>query len=214
MTTPSAGKLIVAVGLPCSGKSSVMSALGSIINARVFLEPEEHEWGNAVKQWDQCCHFTGLMWFRSVRVPLLREADRIRASGGVSLVDSYYDKLLAHYLARPGMEWLLSPNDPYFDLAMGIARTDWHILPNADCIVTFVVEPADWRAMLERRNRALDRDEAFSKSYETQRYFIDAAIQLAAERNINIAHFRQTFGTVQHAAERLHALLREAGILP
>jgi thymidylate kinase len=213
MTPRSAGKLIVAVGLPCSGKSSVMGALGSMINAQVFLEPEEKEWGKAVLQWEQCCHFTGLMWFRSARVPLLREADRVRASGGIALVDSYYDKLIAHYLARPGMEWLLSPNDPYFELAMGVARTDWRILPDADCIVTFEVEPADWRAMLARRNRALDRDEAFSKSYETQRYFIEAAMQLAAERNIRIVHFRQTFGTVEDAAERLLAALREAGIL-
>lgn len=112
------------------------------------------------------------------------------------------------------MEWLLSPNDPYFELAMGVARTDWRILPDADCIVTFEVEPADWRAMLARRNRAIDRDEAFSKSYETQRYFIEAAMQLAAERNIRIVHFRQTFGTVEDAAERLLASLREAGILP
>jgi thymidylate kinase len=214
MTTRSAGKLIVAVGLPCSGKSSVMGALGSMINAQVFLEPEEHEWGKAVQQWDQCCHFTGLMWFRSARVPLLREADRIRASGGVALVDSYYDKLIAHYLTRSGMEWLLSPNDPYFDLAMGIARTDWRMLPDADCIVTFEVEPADWHAMLARRNRALDRDEAFAKSYETQRYFIEAAMQLAAERNIQIVHFRQTFEIVQNAADRLLILLRAAGILP
>jgi len=213
MTTRSAGKLIVAVGLPCSGKSSVMGALGSMINAQVFLEPEEHEWGKAVLQWDQCCHFTGLMWFRSARVPLLREADRIRTAGGIALVDSYYDKLIAHYLARPGMEWLLSPSDPYFELAMGIARTDWRVLPDADCIVTFEVGREDWRRMLALRNRALDRDEAFSKSYETQRYFIEAALQLAVERNLRIVPFQQAFGSVQHAAERLLVALREAEIL-
>lgn len=51
-------------------------------------------------------------------------------------------------------------------------------------------------------------------SYETQRYFTEAAMQLAAERNIRVVHFRQTFGTVQDAADRLLALLREGGILP
>lgn len=39
-------------------------------------------------------------------------------------------------------------------------------------------------------------------------------MQLAAERNIRIVHFRQTFGTVEDAAERLLASLRVGGILP
>ncbi|MBK9263116.1 MAG: hypothetical protein IPM54_25345 [Polyangiaceae bacterium] len=65
--------------------------------------------------------------------------------------------------------------------------------------------------MLARRNRALDRDEAFSKSYETQRYFIEAAMQLAAERNIRIVHFRQAFGTVEDAAERLSRCFAKLG---
>jgi len=191
-----------------------MGALSDLIGARIFLEPEEHEWGAAVRQWDVSGHFTGLMWFRSARVPLLYQAHGVREAGGVALLDSYYDKILACYLGRPGMEWLLAPDDPYFRFAEGIAQTDWHVLPDADCVISFEVTREDWASMLACRNRDLDRDEAFLRSFDTQRYFIEAAERLAAERNIRVVSFRQSFGTVEDAAKRLLSRLREENVLP
>ncbi len=214
MTVSNKGKLIVAVGLPCSGKSSVMAGVAALIGAQAFLEPEEHEWGAAVRNWERCCHFTGLMWFRSARVPLLYEAARIRELGGVAIVDSYYDKLIASYLKRPGMEWLLSPDDSYFDIAMEIALTDWKVLPDADCIVSFQVDQPTWRAMLNSRNRALDRDELFAKSFATQSYIHEAASHLAAERGTRLVTYHQHYATEDQAAKLLLAMLRREGVLP
>lgn len=191
-----------------------MRALSMLIGARVFLEPEEHEWGDAVRQWDVNGHFTGLMWFRSARVPLIYQAHGVRGEGGVALLDSYYDKILTCYLGRPGMEWLLAPDDPYFEFAQGIALTDWLVLPDADCVISFEVTREDWASMLARRNRDLDRDEAFLRSFDTQRYFTEAAERLGAERNVRVISFRQTFGTVDDAAKRLLLRLREENVLP
>lgn len=68
--------------------------------------------------------------------------------------------------------------------------------------------------MLARRNRDLDRDEAFLRSFDTQRYFTEAAERLGAERNVRVISFRQTFGTVGDAAKRLLSRLREENVLP
>lgn len=208
------GKIVAALGLPGAGKSSVMQALARKINADVLLEPEENEWGEAVHTWDRCGHFTGLMWFRSARVPLLYEAQARCALGRIVLLDSYYDKALYSYLGQPGMEWLLAPDDPYFPVAREVARLDWARLPDADCIVVFEVTLEDWRVMLEMRNRMLDRDELFRRSFETQSYFIKAAERLSAERNMKYIHFHQRLGSIESAAERLLVELRAHEILP
>lgn len=213
MSSISNGKIVAAIGLPGSGKSTIMKALGHKIGADVLLEPEEEEWGQAVHTWDRCGHFTGLMWFRSARVPLLFEAQSRCALGRVVLLDSYYDKALYSYLGQPGMQWLLAPDDPYFPVAQQMARLDWAHLPDADCIVVFEVTFEDWRAMLSMRNRMLDRDEAFRRSFETQSYFIEAAERLSAERNIKHIRFRQQLGDIDAAAEHLLTELRAQGIL-
>lgn len=204
---------ITALGLPCTGKSSVMRELGTLCNFPVFLEPEEELWPAAVMEREECGYFTGLMWFRSTRVPLLYKAKQLQEAGQGVIVDSYYDKAVYHYLGKPGMEWLLSPNDPYFPMAQTISKLDWDSLPDATCIITFEIEYDDWVTLLKKRNRQLDQNPEFLKSFVTQKYFIEAAENLAKERNIKHINFKQQISAPLIIAQQLKSLLIEEGIL-
>jgi len=41
-----------------------------------------------------------LMWFRSIRVPMLLEAQKLSENDKIVLIDTYYDKLLYYYLNK------------------------------------------------------------------------------------------------------------------
>lgn len=118
----SKGMLIVAVGLPCSGKSSVIRCAAKFCGSVCFVEPEESEWPDAVHQRDRFGYATAITWFRSVRVTSLYKADDLRKNGHTVFVDSYYDKLVSKYLGRRGMEWLIPPADPYYPVIQQIAE--------------------------------------------------------------------------------------------
>jgi deoxyadenosine/deoxycytidine kinase len=171
------GKIIAFMGLPASGKSSIATHLSSILDLKVFLEPEESSWPDAVLRREISGYFTAITWFRATRVPQLYLAEQLRASGETVLLDSYYDKLLYCYLEKPGMEWLIRPKDKYFQVIKLLSDLDYQYLPNVDCIVFLKVSFDDWKYFVNKRNRGLDNDELFRKSYETQAYFLDAVHQ-------------------------------------
>lgn len=207
------GIFITSLGIPCCGKSSIMSELGKLTGFRVFLEPEEKDWGPAVMEWDRCGHFTGLMWFRSVRVPMLYNARDLVKSGQSVITDSYYDQALYHYIGEPGMEWLLNPNDIYFEVAKHIAELDWINLPKPTCIITFEIDYDAWKTLLKIRGRELDKNEEFLKSFKTQKYFIEAGKRLAADFGIKHVHFCPKVSSPQEQAKLLLESLQSKGIL-
>lgn len=207
------GKLIVAMGLPGSGKSSVFQALAEDIGAELFSEPEEGAWPDAVMNRDLSGNFSMLCWFRSIRVPLLFQADLVRKKGAIAFADSYYDKLLFYYLGKPGMEWLCPSSDPYYHVIREMAAVDWRLLPNADIIVFFDLDLSTWKSFIKQRNRKLDCDESFLLSYHTQDLFWDAVQQLAHEMSIKVIRFTQIKESPYHAALRLKNILIKEGIL-
>ncbi|MGI4776169.1 MAG: hypothetical protein ACRYE9_04530 [Janthinobacterium lividum] len=103
------GLLIVGMGLPGSGKSTIMAELGKVYNtSHVFLEPEESTWPKFITEKKVNGSFTAPMWFRSTRVLLLIQADQLRNEGQIAIVDSYivdsyYDKLLYQYIDNKNM---------------------------------------------------------------------------------------------------------------
>ncbi len=101
--------LIVFVGIPGSGKSSVVKVLAKLLKIKCFVEPEEEKWADAAKDWKTYGSFSMLMWFRSIRTPMLIEAERLSEKGETILIDTYYDKLLHYYIDKHCMRWLLSP---------------------------------------------------------------------------------------------------------
>ncbi len=208
------GKLIAAMGLPGSGKSSVMSALGTKLEITTFLELEEKEYTEVVKRRDIYGSFTAMTWFRAMRMPNLYEADRLRKQGETVFIDTYYDKLFHFYLHKEGMEWLIRTTDTYFDVIQEITRLDYQFLPDADYLITFELDYDTWVKFLQLRGRKLlDSDEIFLNSYKTQAYFIEAAQQYCKESGCQLIQFQQTFSSLEESASRLHQLLVEHGVV-
>ncbi len=209
----SGGSLFAGLGLPGSGKSSLFKCLARKCNAIVFNEPEEDEWPQAVHDRDICGRFTAITWFRAMRVPKLYEADVLRKKDKNVFVDSYYDKLLFYWLGKPGMEWLIGKDDPYYDLVEHMAKRDLQTLPDADAIVLFKVSYDDWKKMLSMRSRRLDRDPEFLKSFDTQQYFIEASESYSKDKNIPLIVFEQSLIGVDKAARKLHNQLLYTGLI-
>jgi hypothetical protein len=154
---------------------------------------------------------TALTWFRAIRVPYLYNGDEVRRRGGVAVVDSCYDKLIAKYLGKEHVKWLIDPSDPYYEAYAAIAALDLERLPNPDVFVVFKISKEDWITLLKKRGRSLDKDEAFLRSYESQDYFEAAAKEVASEKGLKVSVFTQRLAlreTAEDAARRLAAELR------
>lgn len=213
MPDPTAGgQLIVAMGIPCCGKSSVFDELGHIHNLEVFHEPEEEKWPEAVHSRDVCGRFTAITWFRCARVPSLFAAEQQKRNGKSVLVDSYYDKLCSYYVGKPGMEWLIGPDDPYFELTRRMTSLDREHLPDADVVVYFELEPDVWEKFRNCRGRALDKDREFADSFRTQEYFKNASAGYCNETGAKFVLYRQSMSNPQTAARELSGVLQGRSI--
>ena len=200
--------LVVFVGIPGSGKSTTVKELAKLFNIKhFFVEPEEEKWADAAKDWKTYGNFSMLMWFRSIRVPMLLEAQKLSEGGEVVFIDTYYDKLLYYYLDKYCMRWLISPSDLYFEPMKRIAEIDKDVLPNADIVVFFEISKKNWLDFLETRHRQTDRDEDFMKNFETQKFLLEATQKLCAEKGIELIIFPQDDSSIQDTALKLKNLL-------
>ena len=205
------GRLIGFMGLPGSGKSSLIAFLAKKVAAKVFLEPEEEEWADCVKRRSEVGPFSGLQWFRSIRVPQLYEARRLADDGELVFLDSLYDKLCVKYLGKPGLEWVITPTDRYFEVAKMIATLDNTCLPDVDAIVSICVDETDYKRFLKIRNRT--RDASLVKAWYTQEYFLNAAKDYAADHELQHLVFHNEFCTVMESGNRLFKQLATQGLL-
>ena len=213
MISKKQGRLIGFIGLPGCGKSTLTSILAEKITAKEFREPEEGEWAECVHRRSEVGNFSGLQWFRSIRVPMLYEARRLADNGEIVFIDSLYDKLCVSYLGEPGMEWLIEPGDKYFEVAKMIAELDKDHLPDVDAIVTITVDKGDYVNFLQNRGRSLDSNENLAENWATQKYFIKAANQYSSEKKIQHIEFKNRIGTVQQAADQLYNQLKSKRVL-
>lgn len=207
-----AGAFVAFMGIPGAGKSTVCAALAARLGATAFLEPEV--WPEAVSERHISGALTALTWFRSMRVPNLYRAAAVRDSGGIALVDSYYDKVCAGYLNTPEMSWLLPPEDPWCDIAVRLARRDRELLPQADCVVLFDVDEPTWQRFLISRGRSLDEAFGLSQQFTSQAVIARAVETFGTETGVPVIRFRQRLDSPSKAAARLHDVLVDAGILP
>ena len=206
------GKLVVGVGLPGSGKTSVLSTAAEILGSKSFLEPEENDWDRAVMERDSYGLIGALHWFRSQRVPNLIDARGHADEGENVFLDTFYDKLCVHYLGKPGMEWLIPPTDRYFENFLQTASLDYELLPDADIVVFFNVTNADWVKMLGSRGRQLDKLVELEKTYHTKDLFLDAARQYCTDHQSLLIEYDNIYSTVPESAKKLAEILRGGGI--
>jgi hypothetical protein len=141
------------------------AALADVLGATALLEPEEADWPEFVRRPHEHGDFTRLTWFRGQRVPLYYRARDLSVSGEVAILDSYYDKWCTGWLGRSGLEWLMAPDDPYFEVAASMAAVDARVLPRADVVVVLRISQGLWRRQLAERARGIDLDEAFVQSH-------------------------------------------------
>ena len=207
------GKLIAAMGLPGSGKSAILPRVARQCKADCFCEPEESEWPDAVRMKDRVGHITTMTWFRSIRAPLLYKADRLRKDGRLVFVDSYYDKLTAALLGKPGMEWLISPSDKYYPIISDLSRVDYEELPDADALVSFQVPEQQWCELLDKRGRVFDKKTSIRETFHTQGRFLDAAAEYCRQREIPHMVFENEMAGLDSAAESLFRQLKGAGVV-
>jgi thymidylate kinase len=201
--------LIVFIGIPGSGKSSTVKELANLLNVKYFAEPEEEKWADAAKDWKTYGSFSMLMWFRSIRVPMLVESQKISEEGELVFIDTYYDKLLYYYIDKYCMRWLISPSDRYFAVMKQIAEIDKDVLPDADIAVFFEINYDDWLELLKARSRPTDHDEDFMKNFETQKFLLEATKKLCQEKGIELIIFQQDSSSVQDSALKLKSLLED-----
>ena len=206
------GKLIVGVGLPGSGKSSIFKAITEIVTARAFLEPEEDLWDRAVMKRDKYGNIGALHWFRSQRVPNLIDARNLADNGEIIFLDTFYDKICSRYLGKSGMEWLLDPKDPYFNNFLETANLDFDHLPDADVVILLRVTRTDWIKMLQCRGRELDKLLDSQDSHGTEDLFVNAAREYCERKGVKLVEFNNHFSTVEGSALLLHQSLVEQGV--
>lgn len=190
------------------GKSTLARRFAADIGAASFLEPEESQWAQAVHNRDVCGRATAIQWFRATRVPNLFQAQQLKNKGKIAVVDSYYDKLCYYYLGKPNMEWLIARTDPYFKNIRDLARLDLKLLPDADILVYVSASKKDWKRMLKRRNRDLDRKIKLQDTYATHSLFQSAVRKYASQkRKVRLIEFENKFGNAKKSVASLRALI-------
>ncbi len=207
------GLLIALMGLPGCGKSTTAKALSQLVpNSRLFPEPEEEQWPPAVLKRHRFGYFTAITWFRSMRVPLLYMAHQQRSLGGIGIVDSYYDKLIADYIDHPEMKWLIPPSDDYFPVLRELALLDRQLLPNADCVVFLRVTQDQWRHFLSTRQRDMDSEASFLEGFATQETLLIAAQSFTKRSGAHLLLYDQQIGSAESTAEAVKNNLEADGI--
>lgn len=197
------GKIIAAFGIPGSGKSTTTKEIGEILGIETFHEPEEENWGEAVKLRELSGNFTALMWFRSIRFPQYFKANKIRNDKKTCMLDSCYDKLFHLYHEKEGLSWLFSPEDFYYDEMVSIAKKDYANLPDLDIIIFFKQTEENWKKFIKQRNRVLDNEDAFKKSFILQNAFIEAVQQYCKEKKCELIIHQQSFTNPRAEAEKI-----------
>lgn len=86
------GIFIAGAGIAGSGKSSLFKALHQMLyKSNLFVEPEEDEWPEVIRNKGSYDRFTLMTAFRNMRVPNYHKADNAKKNGGIALMDACVD---------------------------------------------------------------------------------------------------------------------------
>jgi len=201
--------IIAAFGIPGSGKSTTTREIGKILEIETFHEPEEDEWAEAVKLREISGNFNALMWFRSIRVPQYYKANELRKIGKSCMLDSCYDKLFYLYHNKRGLEWLFSKDDIFYDEMLSISQKDYLHLPKIDLLILFKQTEENWRKFIKKRNRVLDNEIEFQKSFVLQEAFINAAKTYCKKDNCILYEHNQSYTDAKTEARKIVDNIKE-----
>ena len=197
------------LGLPGAGKSTLARALAELLQADALLEPDETEWPEFVVHRHVNGAFTSLSWFRSQRVPHYYAATDSVAAGRTAILDSYYDKWCVGWLGRPGLEWLIDPDDQYMPVAMQMASIDHKQLPAADVVIMLEIDEQQWLEQLAARGRVIDGHDPFLRSHGSQAHLIETALEYGPrEGTVVIRHTRTRMPPHEEAGQLVRRLQR------
>ncbi|MBL9170421.1 MAG: hypothetical protein JNN07_21980 [Verrucomicrobiales bacterium] len=202
------GCLIAGVGIPAAGKTSVLRRTSAMNGWRYWAEPEEAEWPEAISMQSDVGNFTAISCFRAMRIPKLYDAKACANAGAVAVIDSYYDVLMSRYLEAPDMDWLISRQNPYFDLTVGMARLDHLTLPKADVMVFFRVTFPTWERLVASRRRYLDMNTVFPSAFAFQETLLSAAKLEALSSKTSLFIYEQEYSSIEESAAKLSEQLR------
>jgi hypothetical protein len=125
------------------------------------------------------------------------------------MLDSYYDKLFYLYHNKKGIEWLFDKDDLYYDEMISIASKDYKYLPNSDVIVFFQMDEFNWSKFIKIRNRNLDNDLEFKKSFILQEAMIHAVKYYCNEFDCQLIIHNQSFSSPKIEAQKIVEKLKK-----
>ena len=202
--------MIAGIGLPGSGKSSVLSALSQQLDSQfdTTWDGETEFWDSIVANRDRYGFFNALAWFRSSRIKNWYNAHESRNQGKVAFVDSAYDLLCSKWLGLEEMEWLLPKSDPYFHVALEMAKVDWIELPTPDIIVGIRLDSiTEWQTLVRTRNRKEDQLLKFDGLFKSQEKILDAAKQYCEHVGCRYLEYKQKISSAFDAATSMKPLV-------
>lgn len=201
--------LIAFAGLPGSGKSSAVKALGSMLNVSFFLEPEEESWPKLIHKRDKMGRFAALTWFRNVRLQDLYDAKEISEQGKIAIVDSYYDNLIALYIKEDCFSWLIPMSDPYFEIVLEMAKKDYELLPTADVLIFLKINEDVWLQFLRTRQRNFDLSASLKDYFQMQDHIENACRTVARVKGIRLFVIEQNSLSAEETAKHISQFLQD-----
>ncbi len=207
-------KIIAFAGLSGCGKSTMARLLAEKNIATAVIEPEEDQFHILIQKRDIYGYSSGMLAFRQMWLEMFMNAHQLKIAGDTVILDGYFFKIYGYYLGKPGLEWLLAPNDPYLPLLKELNVLDEQYIPDADCVILFDISLEDWKKCLHSRGRDWDKQPGFEESYAiTKRYIDQATIDHCKRYNIRLVIFEHYFGDINEQAQRLISLLQENNII-
>lgn len=163
------------------------------------------------------------MFFRCIRVPQLFEARRLVETDKLVLIDSYYDKLSSLYIKdKKNFSWIFdygneeekNTNSEYYKCLEKITEIDYQTLPDADYIIFLETTENVWRQFLLRRNRQLDRNSQFLRSFDGQESMKNAVFQYqidqeAKGKRVEIINHFQRFDSANTIAWEIYRKIKK-----
>lgn len=208
MKPNSTGKIIAFSGISGCGKSTLARILAEKLNITCVSEPEVDAWPDIARNQAKYGPALALFSFRQLWAAKYIDADLIRQSGKLVLLDTYFFKINGDYLGQPGMDWLLPASDPYLPVFKELTQLDQKYFPDANIVILLEVSQVDRDKFLHERGRASDQLTGFAENYALEQAYVEqATVRHCQKNNIRLIKFTQKFGDPEVQAEQLYSLL-------